>query len=82
MTETTSYPCTRKDCDYEGTSPQGLGAHRRFAHGIKGKTTKKAKKPSAVSADEFLAQHFPKGIPLPKVDLLVSWKETTNQLLD
>ncbi len=32
------YPCTEDGCEFEAVAPQGLGAHLRQAHGIKGKT--------------------------------------------
>lgn len=38
--ETKTYPCTQPDCDFVGKRPQGLGAHRRNAHGMKGRTAK------------------------------------------
>lgn len=38
--EAKTYPCTQPGCDFIGKRPQGLGAHRRNAHGMKGRTAK------------------------------------------
>lgn len=52
--KTKDFPCTVEGCTEVLHSPQGLGAHRRSKHGIKGATNNKPKKKRQPKAVEVL----------------------------
>lgn len=64
-------------CQRECVNKAGLAAHMR-SH----QPRRLKRKPTVVSAEEFLNQHFPKGVPVDKIDEIVAWKQATDQLLD
>lgn len=58
------------ECGYEAAGPQGLGGHRRHAHGVVGSTTPQPSAPEPAKAEEFRCSEEGCGHVEPSVSAL------------